>query len=328
VKVRTLAAGVVLVGAGAVLWWARGPAWTRETKEAPGSSVAAAEGERRGRSPARPAAPSLDQGAAPAPSDAVQAGELLAQLVALLARAAQLSDEEKTTISDLEARILALGEAAAPALVERLDRGGDAPAARERLFNVLRQLPGPAVEARLVSEARSGTRDSLRTMAIESLAQRKTPQALDTLAAVAETDPNLPARPLIAQPRSPDDTGTEVPDEQVFTPRMQAMAALASTEDPRAAEVLAGVVRAGPDESLRMEAARNLKTLRGDARAAEALRQAASGDPSAYVRLAALHALQGSPDPALPALLQQIAANDRDAGVRILAKQFGDALAK
>jgi hypothetical protein len=30
----------------------------------------------------------------------------------------------------------------------------------------------------------------------------------------------------------------------------------------------------------------------------------------------------------LPALLQQIAANDRDAGVRILAKQFNDAIGK
>ena len=78
----------------------------------------------------------------------------------------------------------------------------------------------------------------------------------------------------------------------------------------------------GPDESLRMEAARNLEALRADPRAGEVLRTAAASDPSAYVRLAALHALQGANDASLSATLESIAAQDRDAGVRILAKQL------
>jgi len=81
------------------------------------------------------------------------------------------------------------------------------------------------------------------------------------------------------------------------------------------------VARQGPDESLRMEAARHLGGLRDDPRAAEALR-AAAGDPSAYVRLAALHSLARSSDPALPELLARIAQNDTDAGVRLLAQQL------
>ena len=157
-------------------------------------------------------------------------------------------------------------------------------------------------------------------MAMDALAARKTDRAFAALAGIARTDPDLPARPLIAQPRRPDDTSMELPDEQVFTPRMQAMAALAGTSDERAVPVLAEVARLGPDESLRMEAARHLGSLRDDPRAAEALR-AAAGDQSAYVRLAALHGLQGSADPAVPELLARIAQHDADAGVRMLAQQ-------
>jgi HEAT repeat protein len=106
---------------------------------------------------------------------------------------------------------------------------------------------------------------------------------------------------------------------------MQAMAALAETRDPRAVTALVEVSRQGPDEALRMEAARHLGNLRQDPRAAEALR-AATADSSAYVRLSALHGLEGSTDPALPGLLAQLAAHDRDAGVRLLAQRLLDAL--
>jgi HEAT repeat protein len=162
----------------------------------------------------------------------------------------------------------------------------------------------------------------MRTMAIESLAGRPTEGALATLGDIARNDPDLPARPLITSPRDPRDTSTELPDETVFSPRMQAMSALASTRDPRAVAVLADVVKSGPDEALRMEAARNLGGLRADPRAGEVLRAAAASDPSAYVRLAALHALHGAADPSLAPLLEDIAARDRDAGVRILAQQL------
>ena len=103
---------------------------------------------------------------------------------------------------------------------------------------------------------------------------------------------------------------------------MQAMSALASTRDPRAVPTLVDVMKNGPDEALRMEAARELAALDADPRAGEALRTATTSDPSAYVRLAALRSLSGVNDPSLPALLETIATRDRDAGVRLLAGQL------
>jgi hypothetical protein len=47
-----------------------------------------------------------------------------------------------------------------------------------------------------------------------------------------------------------------------------------------------------------------------------------SGRWFSYVRLAALHALEGSTDRALGAMLEKIAARDADAGVRALARQL------
>jgi HEAT repeat protein len=220
--------------------------------------------------------------------------------------------------------LLALGEAAVGPLVARLDAMAGGPTAvRERLFELLRQLPGPAAEARIIDEARRGVHDTTRTMAIEALAQRNSERALDALTTLAQHDPLLPADPFLGGARRGDDPSTELPDERVFTPRMQAMAALASTRDPRAVALLADVARRGPDESLRMEAARHLGPLRDDARALAALRSAA-GDGSAVVRLAALHALRGAADPGLPALLARMAAGDRDAGVRALARELLD----
>ncbi len=248
-----------------------------------------------------------------------RARSLVARWLALLAPQRPLTDDEKAELEVLEADLLGLGEAAAPALIETLDAEAR-PGTRDRLFNLLRRVPGHVVEDRLLAEARASAQPSMRTMAIESLGGRKTDRAMAALAEIARSDPEIPNKPLIAGPRDPSDTSTELPDETTFTPRMQAMAVLAATGDPRAAAVLAEVARAGPDESLRMEAARHLGGLRADPRAAEALRAAAASDPSAYVRLSALHSLNGSTtDAQLVATLERIIARDPDAGVRTLA---------
>jgi HEAT repeat protein len=84
--------------------------------------------------------------------------------------------------------------------------------------------------------------------------------------------------------------------------------------------ILTDVLRDGPDESLRMEAARNLEMLRGEPGATDALRSAMD-DASPYVRLAALRSSRGSSDPLLGPVLEAIAAHDQDAGVRALARE-------
>lgn len=263
---------------------------------------------------------------APGPAQDVEqqvlARSLVARLAALFVLGRVLSDEEQREIAEIEARLTSLGDTAVAALGARLDLGKDAPGARELLFNVLRRLPGEAVEPRLVAEARGSGQPAMRTMAIESLAARPTETALGALSEIARHDAELPVRPLITTPRDPSDTSTELPDETVFSPRMQAMSALASTRHPRAVAVLADVLANGPDESLRMEAARNLEALASDPRATESLRMAAANDASPFVRLAALHALQGAHDPALAAVLEGIVARDPDAGVRILATRL------
>jgi HEAT repeat protein len=258
------------------------------------------------------APPRFDPPVLPAPPSAVTGAALVERLLAL---------GEGREVQDVERTIVSMGEGAVPLVIARLSRGGVGGERRERLIELLRQLPGAAAEERLALEARSGPQDSTRTMAIDALASRGNDRALETLAAIARTDPKLPATPLIAQPRDPNVPSTALPDEQTFTPRMQAMAALAETKDPRALAVLIELVRSGADESLRMEAARDLGALRADPRAAAALRTAAATDVSPYVRLAALHALNGSGDPALAPILAQIIAEDRDAGVRALALQ-------
>jgi hypothetical protein len=226
----------------------------------------------------------------------------------------------------LEGELLAMGDAAVAAVRRRLASGEVSVEGRERLIGLVRRVPGKAAEDLLIAEALGGPQRSTRTMALDALAERKTDRAFETLATVARSDPELPARPLIAQPLAPDDLTTELPDEESFTPRMQAMAALAGTNDPRSVPVLAEMARSGPDEALRMEAARHLGNLRDDPRAAEALRAAALRDPSAYVRLSALHSLNGSSDPSLPGVLATIVAQDRHAGVRLLAQRVMDGL--
>jgi HEAT repeat protein len=234
-------------------------------------------------------------------------------------RPAAPDDQEQ--LASLEASLLAMGPQAVPVLLARLDDRSLPDSVRQGLLNVLRRLPGPAVEQRLVQEARFGTSEPMRTMAFDALAERKSDQAIEALATVARSDPQLPVTPLIAQPRDPNDTGTELPDEQTFTPRMQAMAALARTRAPRAVDLLLDVVRTGPDESLRMEAARHLGEFADDRRVLEVLTSVVVTDPSAYVRLAALHSLRGARSPVVPPVLTQVAAQDRDAGVRTLAGQ-------
>lgn len=307
-----LTVGILAVVA-AVLWLRRGTALP------PGDAapVSGTSSPVRERAPQVAVPTTTPVGARPAPAPA---RTLLGRWLAYLIPDRPLSDEEKTELAALEAEILALGEAAAPTLIERLDGVADTPGTRDRLFNLLRQLPGAAVEDRLMQEARAGTQPSLRTMAIETLGTRRSERSLAALADVARTDPELPGKPLIPGPRDPSDPSTELPDEQTFTPRMQAMAALAATRDPRALAVLVDVARSGPDESLRMEAARHLRELRDVPRAAEALRAAAASDGSAYVRLAALHSLDGADDPALVPLLERLIARDPDAGVRTLAQ--------
>jgi hypothetical protein len=255
---------------------------------------------------------------APAPSQAP--GLLVDRFVELVSSGAESVDEQDE-LDRVEAALLSSGEAGALALVDRLDHGRHGVAVRDRLLNLLRKFPGGAAEARLVREARSGKEPSSRALAIESLAERRSDRAVQALGEIARTDPTLPEHPLITTPRDPRDPSTELPDEVTFTPRMQAMAALASTRDPRAATILTDVLRDGPDESLRMEAARNLEALRGDPGASEALRRAAAGDASPYVRLAALRAARGSGDPLLAPVLEAIAAHDEDAGVRALARE-------
>jgi len=251
-------------------------------------------------------------------NNAVEA--LVERLVDLLTRDPVDADEDE--IAHIEGALVTEGEAAGSLLVGGIDAlRGVAASRRDRLLDVLRRLPGRAAEDRLIREARSGAADSSRALAIESLAERRTDRAVDALARIAQTDSDVPRRSLITAPRDPSDTSTELPDEVEFTPRMKAMAALASTHQPRAAEVLTGVLRDGPDESLRMEAARHLETMREMPGTVDALRAAAAADPSAYVRLSALHALAQSNDRTLVPLFQGIATRDMDAGVRALASR-------
>lgn len=270
--------------------------------------------------------PAAGTAAPPEPAQHAAGSELARDLVDRLALLAvtggTLDPAALQELDELKVRLAALGEPAVAALVARLDLGADAAGARELLFDVLRGIPGEAAERRIVSEANRVGHPALRTMAIEALRARRTDQSFTVLSEIARRDPELPPRALLASPRSPGDTSTELPDETVFSPRMQAMAALAETRDPRAVHVLVDIVRDGTEEALRMEAARNLQSLRDDPLAADALRSAAATDPSPYVRLAALHSLRGAADPELGPLLAQIAASDPDAGVRSLAQQF------
>jgi hypothetical protein len=234
----------------------------------------------------------------------------------LLGRAVQDEDE----LGRVERELLELGEQAVGPLVAQLRREQD-PAGHDRLLDFLRKLPGSAAEQYLIEEARQGARGTTRTLAIDALAERRTDVALAALDQIAKTDPDLPSRPFIAEPRLPDDDSTELPDEVTFTPRMKAMAALASTQDARVTPMLADILRHDADESLRMEAARNLAKLRGDAAALDAL-LAGLGDSSPYVRLAALHSLEGVDESRVRSALIQLLTREPDHGVALLARRL------
>lgn len=320
-KARTIL-GVLLVGAIAAVWFAVRSASTPAPPVDTQAALPAPTPVQDQPIQAPPTSP------APPPKAPATAAELLTeQWFALVGSARALSEEEERQAQAWEEQLLSMGEGAVTPVIARLN-GSTLPAARDRLFNLLRRLPWPAVEARVIEEARQGKQSSTRAMAFESLGQQKTPTAVAALSDVALTDPDLPAAPLIAEPRNPNDPSTELPDEKVFTPRMKAMAALANTGDPKAVQVLAELARTGPHESIRLEAARNLGLLRDNPAALEALKLAAASDPAAYVRLSALHALKGANDPSLATLAGQIAASDADKGVRILAAQVAADLPK
>jgi HEAT repeat protein len=264
--------------------------------------------------------------AASRPGDDAEVDAVIDRLVALLDRGRALSPEDRGALEALQAQLLARGAAAVPALIARMDATTTSAGAREVLFQALCQLPGKAAFDRVVATALAGPQPALRTMAIETLGQQRSDEAVRTLAVVARNDPDLPARPLMGRPRDPSDPSTDLPDERRFTPRMQAMAALATVKDATAREVLLEILATGPDESLRIEAARNLGSMFEDRRVAAGLQRAAASDPSGYVRLAALRALARTTDPAWLPELTRIATSDPDTGVRVLAQQLVDRL--
>lgn len=260
--------------------------------------------------------------AARAPDPGRARAELLARnLAELLGRARDA--EESDEVSRIESELLALGELATPPIVARLMTERDT-ARRDLLLNFMRKLPGGAAEAFLIREARSGTAGSSRSIAMDALAERGSDESLGALDAIATTDPELPSQPLFSNVRAGEDTSTELPDEVDYTPRMKAMAALASIDDERVIPMLLRILQREREESLRMRAAEHLTRWQNEPSVREALRAAAARDASRYVRLAALHALAGSEDPALAALLGDIAARDPDAGVRLLAQKLLD----
>jgi hypothetical protein len=239
------------------------------------------------------------------------------RLLDRLGRAQGQDDDERAAI---ERGLLSLGETAAPPLISRLRNERNAE--RQRLLlDLLRKLPGTAAEEYFVEQAREAPERSIRALAMDALADRKSDRALDALDRIATTDPEVLKRPFLTEPRGPKDDSTELPDEVTFTPRMKAMAALATTGDPRATSTLTGILHSEPEEALRMEAARNLGQLRSDPSATDALFGALT-DRSAYVRLAALHSLDGVGDPRLGQQLTNIASTDSDLGVRALARRL------
>jgi len=244
------------------------------------------------------------------------AKRLVQRLSELLGRASAQNDDERAA---LERALLDLGEAAATPLIARLQSERD-PERQRVLLDLLRKIPGSVAEEYFVDQARRARERPVRALAIDALAERKSSRAFDTLDRIATTDPELPKKPFLSEPRKASDDSTELPDEVTFTPRMQAMTALASTGDARATATLTSILHNEAEESLRMEAARNLGQLRSDSAALDALFDALT-DRSAYVRLAALHSLNGAGDPRLAASLAKTASTDSDLGVRALAQR-------
>lgn len=252
------------------------------------------------------------------------AEELMEQLLGLMQQAG--ADQDSAEIARLRGELLAMGEGAAGPILTRLGFERDT-TRRDLLLDLLRQVPGRAAESHLIREARSAPAGSTRSIAMDALAERGSDQALQVLADIAGTDPELPSRPLIVpEQRGVEDSSTELPDEVDYTPRMKAMVALASTEDDRAVPMLLRVLQREREESLRMRAAEHLGSWQNHQLVLPALRHAAAQDASRYVRLAALHALDGADDPNLGELLSAIVERDPDAGVRLLAQRLVEKL--
>jgi HEAT repeat protein len=236
------------------------------------------------------------------------------------------ADHDADEIARLRGELLALGEGASGPILARLGSERDT-TRRDLLLDLLRKVPGRAAESYLIREARSAPAGSTRSIAMDALAERGSDQALQALSDIAGTDPELPSRPLVVpEQRGVEDSSTELPDEVDYTPRMKAMVALASTEDDRAVPMLLRVLQREREESLRMRAAEHLGRWQSHRLVLLALRQAASQDASRYVRLAALHALDGADDAKLGELLSEIVERDPDAGVRLLAQRLLDKL--
>jgi HEAT repeat protein len=252
------------------------------------------------------------------------AEQLMERLLGLLEQAGQEDDTEE--IARLRSELLGLGEGAAGPLLARLSSEQDT-TRRDLLLDLLRSVPGHAAESYLIEQARSARAGSSRSIAMDALAERGSDQALQALADITATDPELPSRPLVvSERRGVADRSTELPDEVDYTPRMKAMVALAATEDDRAIPVLLRVLQREREESLRMRAVEHLRAWQSHGLVLPALRQAAAQDPSRYVRLAALHALDGADDAKLGELLSEIVERDPDAGVRLLAQRLLDRL--
>jgi hypothetical protein len=245
------------------------------------------------------------------------------RFVELLGETDVRDDDE---LARLERALLDAGEQAAGPLVAQIRREQD-PARRSLLLDFLRKVPGPVAEAYFIEQARAGVQGSSRTLAIDALADRRSDTAFAALDQIAKTDPELPNRPFLVAPRQANDDSTELPDEVTFTPRMKAMAALAATQDTRATPLLSDILQNQADESLRMEAARDLAQLRSDPVALDALLHCLGSDGSAYVRLAALHSLEGVADARLWPILTQITERDPDLGVQALARRLLNRLA-
>jgi HEAT repeat protein len=306
--------GCATTSMGAVVIWdlASAPPLQRAAGELASERPARAEREPRSATQTRVEAPTRTR-----PSLAEQ---LMERLLGLMQQAGEGHDAEE--IARLRGELLGLGEGAAGPILARLASEADT-TRRDLLLDLLRKVPGIAAESYLIHEARSAPAGSTRSIAMDALAERGSDEALAALAEIAATDPVLPNRPLIVpEQRGVEDRSTELPDEVDYTPRMKAMVALAATEDDRAVPMLLRILQREREESLRMRAAEHLGRWQNHQLALPALREAAAQDASRYVRLAALHALDGADDPTLAELFSEIVEHDPDAGVRLLAQKL------
>ena len=228
------------------------------------------------------------------------------------------SDADSAKVRALEASLLSPGAAAALPLIARINQGGDE-ALRTFLFQVLRQLPGKVAHDFVLMHASSGADETLRTMAIESLGNRRDEASLQTLSNIARFDAELPVQPLFDLARDPAVPDTELPHDTDVTPRLRAIAALEQMNSPAAASVLADLAQVGPDASIRMHAASHMHAYATLPNARDSLVTAAMSDRSPYVRLAAIGSLAEQRSPSVTAALAAIASSDADAGVRALA---------